>query len=298
MGPSGGGKTYSALRLAEGIRKVQGGKTGIIDTEAKRALHYADRFDFEHLEFQAPFGSLDYLEAIKATVAAGCTTVIVDSMSHEHEGPGGVLESHEAEAEKIAKLWKTSVQNANMAAWGVPKANRRRLINEMLQMPVNFILCFRAKEKLRIAKGSAPQPMGYMAIAGEEFVYECALCALLLPGAGGVPTWQSDELGERAMVKLPEQFRKHLLGRNSPLDEATGEMLARWASGNEGAPQVSKAKALTAKLSSCESEAELQAIRKELGALKGELSSQEVAFFKVAFEEAAKRVAALPQASE
>ena len=36
-GPSGGGKTLSALRLATGITKVFGGKIGVIDTEAERA---------------------------------------------------------------------------------------------------------------------------------------------------------------------------------------------------------------------------------------------------------------------
>ena len=44
VGPSGGGKTFSALRLATGMQQVSGGDIYIVDTEARRALHYADRF--------------------------------------------------------------------------------------------------------------------------------------------------------------------------------------------------------------------------------------------------------------
>src|SRR5580698_6102572 len=88
MGPSGGGKTYSALRLATGIQEIAGGDIGVIDTEAKRALHYADFFKFQHLEFGAPFGSLDYLAAIRHFVDKGVKTIVVDSMTHEHSGVG------------------------------------------------------------------------------------------------------------------------------------------------------------------------------------------------------------------
>src|SRR4029079_18921024 len=92
VGPSGGGKTFSALRLAKGFQRVTGSEVYFIDTEARRALHYADRFQFRHVAFGAPFGPLDYLAAIQHCVAKGAKTIIVDSMSHEHEGPGGVLE--------------------------------------------------------------------------------------------------------------------------------------------------------------------------------------------------------------
>src|ERR1043165_8318630 len=80
VGPSGSGKTYSALRLATGIRRVVGGKIVGIDTEARRMLHYAGKFDFDHLEFKAPFGSLNYRDAIEAAISHGASTIIIDSM--------------------------------------------------------------------------------------------------------------------------------------------------------------------------------------------------------------------------
>jgi len=102
MGPSGGGKTFSALRLAKGIQSVVGGDIVGIDTEGRRMLHYADRFKFRHMPFPAPFGSLDYLAAIRQAVKTGGKTIIVDSMSHEHEGPGGLLDYWESEIDRMA----------------------------------------------------------------------------------------------------------------------------------------------------------------------------------------------------
>jgi ABC-type dipeptide/oligopeptide/nickel transport system ATPase subunit len=230
VGPSGGGKTYSALRLATGIQKATGGDIYFIDTEARRALHYADRFKFRHLAFGAPFGPLDYLAAVEHCVSKGAKTIIVDSMSHEHEGPGGVLEMHDAEVQRMAKGDYKKAERVKMLAWQKPKMARRRLINSILQLPCNFIFCFRAKEKVKIVPGQEPKALGWMPIAGEEFVFEMTLNGLLLPGAGGVPTWHTDEIGEKKMIKLPEQFRS-MFSRQQPFNEELGEEMAKWAAG-------------------------------------------------------------------
>lgn len=230
FGASGSGKTLSALRLAAGIQRVSGGPVHVIDTEGNRALHYADRLSYQHLPFGAPFGPLDYLAAIQQCVAAGAKTIIIDSMSHEHEGPGGVLEMHDREM--------GGVHSKSFQAWAKPKAERRLLINTMIQLPCNFILCFRSKEKTKPApgKGAGLIDLGWMPIGGEEFVYEMTASALLLPGADGVPTWRPEEQASRTMCKLPEQFRALFNGSaGKPLDEATGEALARWAAGDSAA---------------------------------------------------------------
>jgi hypothetical protein len=197
----------------------------VIDTENGRACHYADRFRFRHVPFAAPFDPLSYLAAIEHCVRKGAGVVVIDSMSHEHEGPGGVLDMHD-------KVVEEKGERHSMIAWAKPKAMRRRLLNTILQIPCNFVFCFRAKEKLKIAKGKDPEKLGIMPIAGEEFVYEMTAQALLMPGAGGVPTWMGAEVGERMMIKLPEQFRQHFLGKRTPLDEADGEFMARWALGD------------------------------------------------------------------
>src|SRR3990167_9498359 len=161
VGPSGGGKTFSALRLATGIQRVTGGDIFMIDTESRRSLHYANQFKFRHVPFTAPFGPLDYLAAIEYAAKKGAKVVIVDSFSHEHEGPGGVLEQHAAEVERMAGGDAAKAERVKMLAWSAPKQSRRRMINSILQLPVSSIFCFRAKEKLKIERGAEPKPLGF-----------------------------------------------------------------------------------------------------------------------------------------
>lgn len=228
MGASGSGKTFSALRIATGIQRVTGGEICVIDTESRRSLHYADDFRFMHMQFDAPFGPLRYLEAIKAAYAAGARTIVVDSMSHEHEGPGGVLEMHEQEVQRLG-----GQERHNFQAWAKPKAERRQMINGILQVNCNFVFCFRAKEKTKPGNEGGRKVLieqGYMPIAGEEFVFEMTMNCLLLPGSAGVPQWQSSYPGERAMMKLPRQFER-VMADGRQLDEDIGQQLAEWARG-------------------------------------------------------------------
>lgn len=233
MGPSGSGKTFSALRLATGIQTVTGGEIYAIDTEARRMLHYADRFKFQHVQFDAPFGSLDYLSALQQCVKAGAGVIVVDSMSHEHESPGGMIDFQEKELERLAGNDWAKRERVKMLAWQKPKAARRLLINGLLQLNANFIFCFRAKQTVKPIKQNGKTeivPMGFMPIAGEEFLFEQTVNCLLLPNSGGVPTWQSENVGERQMMKLPAQFRE-IFADSRALDENIGRDLAAWAKG-------------------------------------------------------------------
>jgi energy-coupling factor transporter ATP-binding protein EcfA2 len=289
IGPSGSGKTFSALRLATGIQKVSGGDIYAIDTESRRMLHYADKFKFRHLPFGAPFGPLDYLAATSHCIAKGAKTIIVDSMSHEHEGPGGVLEQHELETKRLAALWKTTEQKAQIAAWAKPKQERRRFINTILQLPANFIFCFRAKEKLKIVKGKEPEELGFMPQAGEEFVYEMVLKCLLLPGANGRPTWQSEYPGEKLMIKIPEQFRG-LFADGPQLTEEIGQKLAEWAAGVPGSTPANPTE-LLGRYVACSDPATLRALEEERKACWSSCTRDMKAQLKGAYESAAKRIA-------
>lgn len=243
VGPSGSGKTYSALRLATGIQRVSGGDVFVIDTEARRALHYADKFRFQHLPFGAPFGPLDYLAAVEHCVAKGAKVIVIDSASHEHEGPGGVLEIHDKAMGGDLKK--------SMSAWIGAKSQRQRFINTMLQLDCNFVLCFRAKEKLRIVRGKEPEPRGWQPIAGPEYVYEMIAKFLLLPGCNGVPSFKPEYEDERAMVKIPEQFRA-MLSEPRQLSEDIGATLATWAAGIPSAtPAIANPDALAHSYAAC-----------------------------------------------
>lgn len=243
VGASSSGKTYSALRLATGMQQVTGGEIYGIDTESNRMLHYADSFKFRHVPFAAPFSPLDYLAAIQHCVDQGASIVIVDSASHEHEGPGGLLEWHEKELDRMAgpNASYRERDRHNFRAWSRPKQAHQRLINTIVQLGVHAIFCFRAKQKLRMPKkgesNREPTELGWMPIGDPGWVYEMTVNLLLYPGSSGVPTWETTYPGERQIIKLPDQLAPiFAMDAPRPVDESMGVALAEWGRGG-AAPQ-------------------------------------------------------------
>lgn len=233
-GASGSGKTYSALRLATGIRRVVGGKIGFIDTESKRGLHYADRFEFFHVPMDAPFGPLDYLAAIEFCVQQGVTILIVDSMTHEHNGQGGVMDQIDEHLAKKCGDDEACRRRNFMVANVKPKAQRTKLNTRIVQLGINAIFLYRAAEKIKPVTGGEPENMGWTPQTTSPLIWEMTQRFLLEPGCDGVPTFRPDKPGERALTKSPEQFREWFKA-GQRLDEDVGERMARWAAGDEQA---------------------------------------------------------------
>ena len=152
-GGTGSGKTYSAMLLATGIGN--GAPFLMIDTEAKRALHYADQFDFEHQSLGPPFTPAKYDAAVRAGAKRGFSVIVIDSASHEWEGAGGVLEMAEADHAKPPGNWIK------------PKAAHNRMVNGFLQANCSLICCLRAQEKLDLSekddRGKVYNPVGGLA---------------------------------------------------------------------------------------------------------------------------------------
>lgn len=233
ISPSSGGKTYTALEMATGIQSVFGGKIFVIDSEDGRALHYADDFDFEHVPFTAPYGSLDYLEALRYAKSQGAGVAVVDQVSYEHDGPGGLLEQHEAHLERVAGNDYKKRERMTFAAWIKPKANRKKLINAIvseLGMPVIF--CWRAKQTTKPVRGGEPLDMGYSSVGAEEWKFECTVNIMFAPNAAGVPMLESLKPGEAACIKIPKQFN-WLYDHRGSIDRSVGKRMALWAKGGD-----------------------------------------------------------------
>jgi len=93
-GPSGYGKTYSALLLAFGITN-DWSKIAVIDTENNSASLYSHLGEYNVLSLGEPFAPHRYIEAIKTCENADMEVIIIDSISHEWSGKGGCLEMHD-----------------------------------------------------------------------------------------------------------------------------------------------------------------------------------------------------------
>lgn len=149
-GPSGSGKSYGALLLAKGI----GGRWAAIDTEHGSLSMYANLLDFDVMELSAPFSPKRYVEAIKEAEEAGYDGIIIDSITHEWSGEGGIMDI----------LDKTPAPGGNsFGRWAVVTPLHNRFIEAMLQAGLHVIATTRSKtewaieEKKPVKLGTAPQ---------------------------------------------------------------------------------------------------------------------------------------------
>jgi hypothetical protein len=225
IGPPGGGKTVSALRLARGVQRVRPGRVILIDTECERSRKYATQFDFDRVDFEPPFGSRTFLEAVRHQLRSKPAAIIVDTMSDEHDGDGGYIRLHDAEVERT--------KGNKWAAWNVPQGNRDELVRGLQRIRVPLFLCFRAKEKTKQIEVRGKKEiiqMGWQPVTGARVMHGLDLACILPPRSDGVPVWQSDKAGEDFIIKLPEYLKPYIRDRQQ-LSEDLGEAIAAWSLG-------------------------------------------------------------------
>ncbi|QEN03336.1 AAA family ATPase [Thiospirochaeta perfilievii] len=128
FGPSGGGKTFTALRIATGI----GGNIAVIDSEKGSASKYADRFNFDVAELPKPTIE-NYIKLIHE--ARNYNVLILDSLSH---GWQELLE----EVDRIAK---SKYKGNTWSAWSEGTPKQTALINAILNFDGHIIATMRAK---------------------------------------------------------------------------------------------------------------------------------------------------------
>ena len=231
IGPSGGGKTMSAMKLAAGI-VGPGNRFAVIDTESRRALHYADMFAFDHCELHPPFRPEAYADAIVAAAKAGYKAILVDSMSHEWAGEGGILDWQEEELTRMAGDSYAKREQCKMAAWIKPKMAHKKMVQRLLQVNAHLILCFRAEERVKMEKENGKTvivPIGFQPICSKELPYELTVSFLLTPDKPGYPQ----------PIKLQEQH-KAMFPLNEPISEESGRRVAEWAAGGVKPPPLAK----------------------------------------------------------
>ena len=145
-GPTGSGKTYSALVFADGL--APGGtkarpKVAVIDTEANSARLYAGRPGippFRVLEFRPPFDPRRYVAAIRAAerlAAEGIEIIVVDSLTHAWAGTGGALE--------LKDILSTQKGMNGYTAWNKIGEYQNQLMNAILDSTCHVLAAMRSK---------------------------------------------------------------------------------------------------------------------------------------------------------
>lgn len=159
-GPTGAGKTYTALELAAGL--AAGGKVAVIDTEQGSAALYRNEFTFDHLNL-SKYTPRYYIAAINAAAANGYTVLIIDSLTPSWNGKGGILD----------------IADGNIRGWKDATPEYRELINALVSQrnKMHIIATLRSKMKHDLSTDAntgrlVVRKMGLAPIHREDLPYE------------------------------------------------------------------------------------------------------------------------------
>lgn len=211
-GPSGSGKTFSALRLAKGIAAAAGGRVAAIDTENGRIRYYANEFDFDDLQLQAPYTPEKYIQAIEDAVDGGYKTLVIDSITHEWDY---CVDYHD-------KMPGNSYTN-----WGKVTPRHDAFMEKVLQSPIHIISTVRGKDTYVLEDRNGKQVpkkvgMGYKQRDNTEYNYTLTF-----------------NIAQDTHIAEAQKDNTHLFeGRYDVLTERDGKALFDWA--NAGDAPASK----------------------------------------------------------
>lgn len=218
MAPSGGGKTYGALRLATGmaqeIKKETGKEAKILmgNTEQKRGYYYADEFDYDIIDICAPHNPEKYVDLIDYAVKEGYDILILDSTSHEWEGKGGCLDLQQQ-------------AGGTYQSWGKVTPRHNKFMEAIAESPIHIIATMRGKDQYEMIKDdktgkASVQKLGVGAKQRDGFEYEFT-CTFLID--------------QKTNASEPQKDNSHIFEGQGPtiLTEKHGEMIIKWANDGE-----------------------------------------------------------------
>lgn len=219
-GPSGAGKTMSALRMARGL-VGDWAKVAVIDTENGSASLYSHVGPFQTIDLEPPFTPERYIQAIDACLQAGMQCVIIDSSTHEWSGSGGCLESND-------KLAAAKYKGNTWSAWNETTPRHDAFVNKVLQSKCHFITCTRSKMETVMGEDKKVKKVGMKDMQREGWEYELTV---------------SLSIDRDTHMATPSKDRTNIFEGQQPfvITEQTGELIKQWCeSGAEPAAPAKK----------------------------------------------------------
>lgn len=240
-GPSGAGKTMSALLMAYGL-VGDWNKIAVIDTENGSASLYSHVGEFNTIDLEPPFSPERYMEAIDTCLKAGIECIVMDSSSHEWHGPGGCIELNE-------RLAQSKYKGNTWSAWNETTPRHDAFIQKVLQSRCHFITCTRSKMETVMTDDKKVKKVGMKDIQREGWEYELTV---------------SLNLDRDTHTAIASKDRTNLFEGKAPfvITSETGKMIAEWCDSGLDTEQAIKEAIL--KLANCESVDELTLFKETL----------------------------------
>jgi hypothetical protein len=224
LGPSGAGKTWTALTIARGLGK----RIAVIDSERGSASLYAgDAADFDVLELET-FSPRTYVEAIKDAEREGYDVIVVDSLTHAWSGKGGALEM-------VDNVSKRSQSGNSFNAWREVTPEHNALVDAMLMCKAHLIATLRVKTEYVLEEDhrgkKVPKKVGMQPIQRDGLEYEFTLVADMNLQHELIVTKTRCKLFDNAVIPRPDgEVAKKLLGWLESGEETSERPLAEPAS--------------------------------------------------------------------
>ena len=162
QGPSGSGKTYSSLLLAYGLTK-DWNKIAVIDTENGSANLYSHLGAYSICNLTAPYTPEEYIDAIETAVKQGYECLIIDSISTEWNGQGGILDIH------------GNIPGNSFTAWAKVTPRHNAFVQSILQSNIHIIGTMRSKTDYVLSEKNGkqvPEKVGMKPVQREDSEYE------------------------------------------------------------------------------------------------------------------------------
>jgi hypothetical protein len=211
FGPSGAGKTYSALSIAKGI----GGKVAVIDSERGSASKYADKFEFDVVDLEKK--SIDeYVQFIAEAGESGYSVLIIDSLTHAWQDL----------LEEVEKLANAKYRGNTWSAWSEGTPKQRSLVNAILSCPCHIMATMRSKTEWQTTQDdrgkSRPVRVGLAPEQGKGIEYEFdMLLELSTEHIANVIKDRTGMFQDKLLTKPGVEFGKELVAwLNTGVDEA------------------------------------------------------------------------------
>jgi hypothetical protein len=162
QGPSGSGKTYSSLLLAYGL-VGNWNQIAVIDTENNSSHLYSHLGNYNVLSLSEPFSPERYNEAIETCEKAGMRAIIIDSISQEWEGSGGIIETH------------GNMAGNSFTNWNKVTPRHNSFVQKILQSSCHIFATIRSKQDYVLADKNGrmvPEKVGLKGVTRDGMDYE------------------------------------------------------------------------------------------------------------------------------